>query len=641
MLSYPKTLVELERAFPTEEACIKYLTFLRWHDGFCCTRCQEQTYWKASRGRRICTHCGYQASVTTGTILERTRMPLKLWFKAVWLLCARHGIGALQFQRELRLGSYETAWTCLHKLRRAMGQGFQDLSGTVHVGHIYFRTLIKEVLSQRVSKDALIAVAIQMCGSSAERVRIGFIEDIKEGGLQKFCIQNIKPNSTIYTREDEGYDGLSKDPWWYKIETDEDRITESKLVPYVYVVVQTLKRWFRKNFHGTVSRKHLKYYLDEISFWISTCGLLLVDDKRYPLWERFHILLKQILYEGATPYIVIVNDAQRSWYYKKYYQEILLAQQYRRKHPINLFMLREYEGAESGLSVSNMNKKLHTQQTSLVGYGTGSNVSQIKDQWLAIAEWAISHEYQLKGFFADLSAEASFNQIDLESAAATASCEGAALVVSCLSSLTQSVLKAAWVMDYLSEVGGVIICLNQQIVVNLAEEESVLGIISTIGSIDRKQAQTLLAEQKRQRASSKHIGHIPYGMRIGKCGIHLIPDIKEIHIVAQILELKRENRGYKEIAEDIIANQALVREKNEYNSKYVRDICKLFQDYEVIYDRFHNGLIKNKYFPNEYILQKNLKVDALEKVRRCLVRQFRDQDALDRFLSDAMRLIRD
>jgi transposase-like protein len=119
---FPKSTVEFEERFGSEDACYAYLAEQRWRDGFRCPRCGEGRAWTLARRRLLeCKGCGHQASVTAGTVYHRTRRPLRLWFKAMLLITCQHsGISARSLRRQLGLGSYQTAWTWLHKLRRAI-----------------------------------------------------------------------------------------------------------------------------------------------------------------------------------------------------------------------------------------------------------------------------------------------------------------------------------------------------------------------------------------------------------------------------------------------------------------------------------------------------------------------------------------
>ena len=138
--NFPRTIFEFEQWFPTEEACVNFLIKSRWPDGFICPRCGGREYWwKAPRKLLQCKSCGYQASPTAGTAMHRTKQPLKIWFHAAYLLSTlTPGISALQFQRQVGITNYETAFTMLHKLRSAMvRQGRDKLSGLVEVDETY------------------------------------------------------------------------------------------------------------------------------------------------------------------------------------------------------------------------------------------------------------------------------------------------------------------------------------------------------------------------------------------------------------------------------------------------------------------------------------------------------------------------
>ena len=132
---YPRSWPEFERFFADEEACFAYLERLRWPDGFRCPSCGSAEAWRTKRGLWLCAACRRQSSATAGTLFASTRTPLRQWFAAIWqLVAAKQGMSALQLKRAMGLGSYETAWAHLHKLRRAMVRPGRDpLSGLVEV----------------------------------------------------------------------------------------------------------------------------------------------------------------------------------------------------------------------------------------------------------------------------------------------------------------------------------------------------------------------------------------------------------------------------------------------------------------------------------------------------------------------------
>jgi len=131
--------MEFGKQFATEEACRAYLEELRWPNGFCCPRCGSRRAWRMKRRLQLCGKCRGQISVTAGTIFESSRLPLKIWFRAIWHITSqKHGASAPGIQRVLGLGSYQTAWEWLHRLRRAMVRPGRDrLSGCVQVDETY------------------------------------------------------------------------------------------------------------------------------------------------------------------------------------------------------------------------------------------------------------------------------------------------------------------------------------------------------------------------------------------------------------------------------------------------------------------------------------------------------------------------
>lgn len=121
----PTNLSEFDRFFPDETACLRYLERLRWPQGFVCPKCSfAGEAWRMKRGLLLCPKCRVQTSVTAGTLFEGTRKPLKLWFIAVWEIVGHeYGANALTVQRMLGVKNCKTAWSWLHKLRRAMVPG--------------------------------------------------------------------------------------------------------------------------------------------------------------------------------------------------------------------------------------------------------------------------------------------------------------------------------------------------------------------------------------------------------------------------------------------------------------------------------------------------------------------------------------
>jgi transposase-like protein len=136
---YPVDMIDLIEMFPNEDSCLEYLSMIRWPDGYVCTRCDSHNSWKMSSGLYRCRECRYTSSVTAGTLFHDTRKPLFLWFQAIWYVVnQKNGVSALGLQKALGLGSYNTAWEWLHKLRRAMVRPNRDkLNGVIEMDETF------------------------------------------------------------------------------------------------------------------------------------------------------------------------------------------------------------------------------------------------------------------------------------------------------------------------------------------------------------------------------------------------------------------------------------------------------------------------------------------------------------------------
>uniref|UniRef100_UPI0025DBB729 IS1595 family transposase n=1 Tax=Proteiniphilum sp. UBA5384 TaxID=1947279 RepID=UPI0025DBB729 len=136
---YPKDFQEFLAQFKDEDSCYSYLFEMRWPDGFRCSKCNGAKYWLTAQNLIHCSVCGYQTSITSGTIFHGTRKPLLLWFHIIWWVVAQKtGTSAYNLMDFMGFGSYETAWSWLQKLRRAMVRpGRDQLTGTVEIDETY------------------------------------------------------------------------------------------------------------------------------------------------------------------------------------------------------------------------------------------------------------------------------------------------------------------------------------------------------------------------------------------------------------------------------------------------------------------------------------------------------------------------
>lgn len=267
MEDYPKTLMELETQFITEEACREYLFKLRWPKGFQCPLCGHKKFWPRDRGLYECAECSFQTSITAGTIFQDTKKPLSLWFRAIWHVTSqKYGANAVGLQRILGFGSYRTAWAWLQKLRRAMVRPGRDrLSGIVEVDESYIGGKKAGKRGRGAEGKALVMIAAQLDGSRIGRIRLRQVPDASAESLEYAVEQSIEPGSEVRTDGWMGYNGLNGLGYIHEVVREEADVGES-LLPSSHRIASLLKRWLLGTHQGAVSSDHLDYYLDEFTF---------------------------------------------------------------------------------------------------------------------------------------------------------------------------------------------------------------------------------------------------------------------------------------------------------------------------------------------------------------------------------------
>ncbi len=305
---YPKTLLEFEARLATEEACREYLKQLRWPEGFVCPCCRGRRAWLATRGRLSCGSCRHQASVTAGTIFQDTRKPLRLWFRTIWHVTSqKNGASAMGLQRVLGLGSYLTAWTWLHKLRRGMVRPGRDrISGRIEVDETYVGGEEASVHGRETQTKALVVIAAQEDGHGIGRIRMACVPDASAASLQEFIHDAIVPGSVVHTDGWEGYRNLSQQGYGHQVTVlrGAGKDAAIRLMPRVHRIAGLLKRWLLGTHQGAVLPKHLDYYLDEYTFRFNRR----TSRSRGKLFYR---LVQQTVQIDPSPYHSIVGGSYR------------------------------------------------------------------------------------------------------------------------------------------------------------------------------------------------------------------------------------------------------------------------------------------------------------------------------------------
>ena len=305
MSGFPTSLIEFQSRFATESACAQYLFERRWPDGFVCPGCGEGRAWllKTKAFTYECADCGRQTSVTAGTIMHASKLPLTIWFWAAYLMATHsNGISALQLQNQLGLGSYRTAWMLCAKLRRAMVNPEREpLGGLIEADEaiIPFRTKNDPIVvpggRSGVGK-MLVAGAVEIEDGTPRRARLQVIENFSKQGLHTFVLDAVAPQTQLVTDDWPSYRDLT--------DIGHKAITLGPMaahvaLPWIHRLFSNLKRWGLGVYHG-LRKANLQHYLDEFVFRFN---------RRRTRHASFDTLLKISARITPTPYNELIRKA--------------------------------------------------------------------------------------------------------------------------------------------------------------------------------------------------------------------------------------------------------------------------------------------------------------------------------------------
>lgn len=304
MDDYPKTPSEFDSLFSSENACRAYLKRVRWPEGIVCPRCRAEKVWSTERDLLMCAGCGYQISLTAGTIFQDTRKPLSLWFRAMWYVTSQKvGASALGLQRVLGLATYRTAWTWLHKLRHAMVRPGRDrLSGTVEVDETYIGAPRAGKRGRGAEGKTLVVIAAEIDDARIGRIRLVCVPDASGDSLGAAVQASILPGSIVQTDGWAGYRPLEGRGYRHHVVRATEELGDN-LLPHCHRVASLLKRWMLGTHQGAISHEHLDYYLDEFTFRFNRR----TSQHRGKLFYR---LLQQAVAVEPQPYKNLVKHAR-------------------------------------------------------------------------------------------------------------------------------------------------------------------------------------------------------------------------------------------------------------------------------------------------------------------------------------------
>jgi transposase-like protein len=267
-LPAPASLPEFQQLFPDEDACLHYLLQLRWPEGFVCPFCAETPHYSyPDRRTVVCKACRKHVRVTAGTMMHRSKVPLLTWFYGAFLASTlTPGISAVQFQRQLGMKRYETAFQVLHRIRSAMvAPDREPLHGVVEIDETFIGGVHRGGKRGRsTEKKTLVVGAVEVRPGKrrpvvAGRVRLRAIPNASAATLAAFVEEHVGEGTSVLTDAHQGYASFAETGYDHRPEVGAE-------LPLVHREFANLKTWLRGTHHDRVERKHLQAYLNEFCF---------------------------------------------------------------------------------------------------------------------------------------------------------------------------------------------------------------------------------------------------------------------------------------------------------------------------------------------------------------------------------------
>lgn len=260
------TFWEFQERFRTEEACREYLFKLRWKDGFACPKCGCKEYYNIStRNKYQCKCCRYQASVTVGTVMDRSHLSLRIWLWAIYMVgCDKRGYSATQLSNELNI-PYNTAWFVLHRIRHAMAQRDSDymLAGIIELDDTYFgKTKKGDKRGRGTSKTKVIVAISKDMEGKPEFAKMQVIPNLKGKTIAKFVESSVSKGSVVQSDAYHSYRKPLAEKYQHEYQVFD---SDSDLLHWLHIIIGNAKAFVNGTYHG-LDEKHMQRYLDEFCY---------------------------------------------------------------------------------------------------------------------------------------------------------------------------------------------------------------------------------------------------------------------------------------------------------------------------------------------------------------------------------------
>lgn len=294
-ISKAMSFAQFIQRFPTEQACAEYLFAVKWPNGFVCPVCGYRHCYALNRpGRYQCAKCRRQTSLTAGTVMHHSHLPLKKWFLAMYLVvCDKRGISALALAGKIGV-SYDTAWNLLRRVRKAMENRDDNymLDGFIEFDDSYFGAKIKGKEGRGAGNQGVFVAVAKDEAGRPQYLKMRLTPNVQKMSVQAFVDDSLNPGSTVET---DGYKSYRKPLATNYTHQAENFSPDSDHLKWLHRIIGNAKAFINGTYHGT-STKHLQMYLSEFCYRFNRRGFHgdIFDRLFIAAVERYHILGKAV-----------------------------------------------------------------------------------------------------------------------------------------------------------------------------------------------------------------------------------------------------------------------------------------------------------------------------------------------------------
>lgn len=261
-------LLDFQIKFNTEESCEQHLFKMRWPYGFVCPRCGHDQYFDLPKRKLFqCKSCGYQSSVTAGTVMHKTRTPLLKWFWAIYLVATdKRGISALALSKKLDMSRY-VAWAMEHKIRRAMKERDADykLGGIIEIDDSFFGGPDKGGKRGRGSKKTTVLIEVATKKEKMTFARMQKVDSVSRSTIKEVLKENVKERQVIKSDGFKAYGVIEEVGHKHQKEIVKGKKAHHVL-KWVHILASNMKSFLKGTLHGKYKEKHFQSYLDEFCY---------------------------------------------------------------------------------------------------------------------------------------------------------------------------------------------------------------------------------------------------------------------------------------------------------------------------------------------------------------------------------------